>query len=47
MTCPFKYKWELVDWLTTYHNWDKATANQLTKKQCYAIWYNKLPLRHK
>lgn len=37
--CPFKYKYELVDWLVTYKGFTKSAANKLTKSQCFAIWY--------
>ena len=39
MSCPFKYKYELVRWLVKYKGFTKSAANKLTKKQCLAIWY--------
>ena len=37
--CPYKHKYELVEWLVKYRSFTKAGANKLSKKQCYAIWY--------
>lgn len=37
--CPYKHKYELVNWLTTYQGWSISHANNLRKKQLYAIWY--------
>lgn len=39
MKCPYKYKYELVEWLVRYKGWKITQANQLSKKQLYAIWY--------
>ena len=37
--CPYKYKYELVQWLVGYKGWTNINANKLSKQQCYAIWY--------
>tara|TARA_R100000789_G_C2885577_1_gene115885 strand:- start:79 stop:273 length:195 start_codon:yes stop_codon:yes gene_type:complete len=37
--CPYKYKYELVQWLVVYKGWTNTNANKLSKRQCYAIWY--------
>ncbi len=39
MRCPYKYKYELVEWAIKYKCWSPAAINKLTKKQLYAIWY--------
>ncbi len=39
--CPFKYKYELVEW--AHNKWpDKSEAyfNKMTKSKLYAIFYN-------
>jgi len=40
LRCPYKHKYELVNWLVRTRKWKKSHANKLTKKQLYAIWYN-------
>ena len=37
--CPFKYKYELVDWFVEQRGWKKSEANMLEKRTLYAIWY--------
>ena len=37
--CPYKYKYQLVQWLVVYKGWTSNNAGKLSKKQCYAIWY--------
>ena len=37
--CPYRKKYELVEWLIKYRGFTKSQANRLTKRQCYAIWY--------
>ena len=37
--CPYRYKYQLVDWLVKHKSWNKSQANALTKRQLYAIWY--------
>jgi len=37
--CPYKFKYELINWLITYKQWSKTNATKLSKKQLYAIWY--------
>lgn len=37
--CPFKYKYELVDFFATRYNKPKGRYNKLTKKKLYAMWY--------
>ena len=39
--CPYKYKYELVDWLVNMYGWTKSRANSMKKKQLYAIYYDK------
>jgi hypothetical protein len=39
--CPYKYKYELVDWLIRFDNRiTKACANRKTKRQLYWLFYN-------
>lgn len=38
--CPYKYKYELVNWLIAHKKWSKADAIKLSKKQLYAIYYS-------
>lgn len=37
--CPYKFKYELVNWVVSIRKMKRTNANQLTKKQLYAIWY--------
>ena len=37
--CPYKYKYELVNWLVSCKGWTISQANALKKAQLYAIWY--------
>ena len=37
--CPYKYKYELVDFFVNYKGWNYNQANKLSKKQLYAIYY--------
>ena len=37
--CPYSYKWQLVDWAVEYKSFRRSTANNMTKRQLYAIWY--------
>ena len=37
--CPYKYKYELVDWAVKHYGWISWKVDQLSKKQLYAIWY--------
>ena len=39
--CPYKHKYELVNWLVITRGYNKAKLNKLNKKQLYAIWYSK------
>ncbi len=39
MGCPYSHKWQLVDWVVEYKKFRRTTANKLTKRQLYAIWY--------
>ena len=39
-TCPFKHKYELVEWMfKKYPNVITSRITKMTKKQLYAIWY--------
>ena len=39
-TCPFKRKYELINWAIRNHpEWTTTHINKLSKKQLYAIWY--------
>ena len=39
--CPYKYKYELVDWLISFTDrFTKAEANRLSIKQLYYFYYN-------
>jgi len=37
--CPYSYKWQLVDWVVEHKGFRRSTANNMTKRQLYAIWY--------
>ena len=37
--CPYSYKWQLVDWAVLNKGFRRSTANRMTKRQLYAIWY--------
>ena len=39
LKCPYKYKYQLVDWLVKCRGWKKSHAKKLTRPQLYAIWY--------
>ena len=39
MSCPYRYKYQLVNWLVKSRKWKKSIANSLTKPQLYSIWY--------
>ena len=39
--CPYKYRYQLVDWLLSYTNrFTKAQANKLSIKQLYFFYFN-------
>ena len=38
--CPYRYKWQLVDWAATYFKEDKAKFNKMSRKRLYAIFYS-------
>ena len=37
--CPYRYKWQLVDWAVSYFNQPSNIFRRMSKKQLYAIWY--------
>ena len=37
--CPYRYKYQFVQWLVKYKGWKQSDANKLTIKQCYGIYY--------
>jgi len=39
-SCPYRYKYELVRWATKRFNISESKANDMKKKQLYAIWFN-------
>ena len=39
--CPFKYKYELINYVIMNCNFNKSTAQKMSKKQLYAIYYSK------
>ena len=39
--CPYKYKYELVEWYNRYYK--RTNGNSKKKAQLYAIWYNTNP----
>lgn len=43
--CPYKYKYQLVEWVVKFGNMTRYVASQLTKKQLYAIWFKETPTR--
>ena len=40
VSCPFRYKSELVNWASNLFSQNKGHFKKMTKKQLYAIWYN-------
>tara|TARA_R100000742_G_C4242378_1_gene61847 strand:- start:333 stop:548 length:216 start_codon:yes stop_codon:yes gene_type:complete len=41
-SCPFRYKYELVEWAFNLHKgkcYGKSHYQKMTKKQLYAMWY--------
>ena len=40
INCPFKYKYQLVDFFATRYNAKKSKYNKMPKKQLYAMWYS-------
>ena len=42
--CPYKYKYELVDWYRQYFDVSKYEASKLSKAALYAIWYRRREL---
>jgi hypothetical protein len=39
--CPYRFKYELVDWVVRYRGFTVSAAQSLTKKQLYAIYHKK------
>ena len=39
LTCPFKYKYELVSWYVNTLGYSRSKGDNLSKAQLYAIWY--------
>ena len=39
LTCPFKYKYELVSWYVNTLGYSRSQGDNLSKAQLYAIWY--------
>ena len=37
--CPYRYKYQFVQWLVKYKGWKRSDANKLTIRQCYGIYY--------
>tara|TARA_R100000700_G_C3115219_1_gene106530 strand:+ start:457 stop:609 length:153 start_codon:yes stop_codon:yes gene_type:complete len=40
-TCPYAYKYQLVQWAVTYKGLKKHKAQQIPKNALYAMWYNR------
>ena len=40
MRCPYKYKYQLVDWAIKKFRISRFCASRYSKKVLYAIWYN-------
>jgi len=38
--CPYKYKYQLVEWSVEYFHSPKSHFTKMSKKQLYALWYN-------
>ena len=38
--CPYRHKWQLVDWAAACFKEDKAKFNKMSKKRLYAIFYS-------
>ena len=38
--CPYRYKWQLIDWAAAYFKDNKSKYNKMSKKQLYAIFYS-------
>lgn len=39
INCPYKYKYELVDFFATRYSHPKSRYNKKPKKQLYAMWF--------
>ena len=37
--CPYRYKYQFVNWLVTYKGWKASDAKRLTLRQMYGIYY--------
>lgn len=37
--CPYKYKWQLVDWAVLHKGLRRSALIKMTKRQLYALWY--------
>ena len=38
--CPYKYKYELVEWASKLFMQPKSRFNKMKKRQLYAIYYS-------
>ena len=38
--CPYRFKWQLVDWAVEYKGFTYSRANNASKSKLYAIWYD-------
>ena len=39
-SCPYKYKYQLVNWASKRFDRSKSYYQKMTKMQLYAIYYN-------
>ena len=41
MYCPYRYKYQLVNWLLSFTNkFSKTQANKMSMRQLYWLYYN-------
>ena len=38
--CPYRYKWELVDWAAKEFKESKLKFNKMSKSRLYSIFYS-------
>ncbi len=39
-SCPYRYKYQLVDWASNHFKEDKSKFNKMSKKRLYGIFYS-------
>jgi hypothetical protein len=38
--CPYRFKWQLVNWAIEYKGFTYSKAQKLPKKTLYRIWFD-------